>query len=453
MYKNTTLLILSFFQAVQLSAQSVALRGTIPGLGGDDVYLIRSFAGPQKIVDTARVNPVGTFTFDMKDQPVGMYKVMTNTGMAVKLLFDKHSVDFKTSGFQQGSKVEIIHSDENKIFYQYLNVVDENSNKLSLLEPVIQYYPPSDPFWQTVKNKAELLQNEIQKTASNLVTQYPNTMAAQFIQLDRPLNLPVTLTQDQKTSMEKQQYFKFVDFKDTLLLNTDLFTKKIVGYLSLYQKQGMTKDEVEEAFMPAVDTLLNKSLQNEKMYLFTMHYLIGGFEEFGFQKLLLHIAQSSKLNVFSKNTPLKAELQQKVYEIIHLAPGQPAPDFKARAIGGREINLYNIKAKKTLLVFWASWCPHCTAALPGLEKYYDPKNTENLQIIAISVDTDKKSVEKAVKDEGYKWPVIAQLQGWDSPIAVTYGISATPTFYLLDQDKRIIVKTEDVKTLEQYLKK
>lgn len=452
MFKKSTLVLIFSFIVVHIFAQDIALRGTIPGLGGSDVYLVRAFATPQKIVDTAQVNPAGTFTFDMKGRPVGMYKVMTNTGMAIQFIYDNHSVDFKTSGFRQGAKVTIIHSKENQVFYTYLRIEQANSNKINLLIPVIEYYPRSDPFWQTVKNKAEKLQNEIQETASNLVAKYPHTLASKFIQLDRPLSIPLTLTPDQQTNLKKRKYFKYVNFNDTILLHTDLFTKKIVGYLALYQKQGMSKDEVEKAFMPAVDSLLDKAQVNEKVYLFTLHYLIGGFEEFGFQKLLLHIAQNNKLNKFTKNTPLKAQLQQKVYEIIHLAPGQPAPDFKARAISGQEINLYNIKAKRTLLVFWASWCPHCTATLPGLEKYYHPKDTKNLQIIAVSVDSDKKSVENAIKKEGYKWPVIAQLKGWDSPIAVSYGISATPTFYLLDQDKRIILKTEDVKTLDKYLK-
>lgn len=452
MLKKSTFILIFLLFGFQLLAQDVTIKGLIPGLSSGDIYLVRSFAGPQKIVDTARINQDGTFTFNMKGQPVGMYKVLTNTGMAIKILYDKHPVEFKAGSFQPGAQIDIIHSKENKIFYRYLRVQQANVTKLNLLEPVIQYYPHSDPFWQTVKNKAEQLQNQIQQTVSAIEAKFPHSMAAKFIELDRPLNLPLTLTPDEKTNLEKKEYFKYVDFNDTLLLHTDLFTKKIVGYLSLYQKQEMSKDDVERAFIPAVDTILNKASVNEKVYLFTLHYLIGGFEEFGFQKLLLHIAKNNKLNIFPNNSPLKTELQEKVYEIIHLAPGQPAPDFKAKTIKGQTIELYKIKAKKTLLVFWASWCPHCTAALPKLEKFYNPDNTKNLQIIAISVDTDKKSVEKAIKDEGYKWPVIAQLKGWDSPIAVTYGINATPTFYLLDQNKRIILKTENLQTIEQQLK-
>ncbi|MBN2614942.1 MAG: redoxin domain-containing protein [Bacteroidales bacterium] len=449
--RNIGFTISLLFMTMGLFAQNITLRGTIPGLAGDDVYLVQSFAGPQKVVDTARVNPMGTFTFTMQGRPVGMYQVLTNTGMAVRLLYNDRPVDFKTSSFQQGAKVNIISSAENKIFYQYQNVEESSSDKLKLLKPVVEFYPPSDPFYQTVKSKAEHLQNEIQQTATRLVTKYPRTMAAKFIQLDRPVAVPLNLTTDEQTRLLKKEYFKYVNFKDTLILRSDLFTKKIVGYLALYQQPGMTKQDVEEAFMPAVDTLLAKSIVNEKVYLFTLKYLMGGFDEFGFQKLLLHIAKHSKLSSLPGHSALKSALQEKIYETIHLAPGQPAPDFKARTLNGQELHLYDVQAKNTLLIFWASWCPHCTASLPGLEKYYNPRDTQKLQVVAVSIDTDKKAVEKAVKDEGYQWPVIAQLKGWDSPIAETYNVSATPTFFLLDQNKRIVLKTTDVKTLESFL--
>ena len=439
------------FISFGLFAQNDTLRGTIPGLNGSDVYLVKSFAGDQKIVDTAQVNMMGTFSFSMKNRPVGMYQVMTGTGLSVRLIYDHKPVDFKTGGFQQGAKVEIIHSPENRILYQYLNIAQANERKVKLLKPVVQYYPRSDPFYQKVKAKAEKLQNEVQQTADQLVAEYPHTLAAQYIRLDQPVAVPLTLTEDQQNARLKRDYFNNVDFSDTLLLHTDWLTKKLVGYLALYQQPGMSKKDVEQAFLPAVDTLMSKSIVNEKMYLFTLHYLINGFDQFGFQKLLLHIARNSKLEKFSGNSLKLNAMQQRVYDIIHLAPGQPAPDFKARTMKGNEINLYQVKADRTLLIFWASWCPHCTATLPGLEKYYNPKDTKKLQIIAVSVDTKRKAVEKAIKDEGYQWPVIAQLKGWDSPIALNYGVSATPTFFLLDQNKQIIVKTTDVKILDQYL--
>jgi peroxiredoxin len=250
----------------------------------------------------------------------------------------------------------------------------------------------------------------------------------------------------------KANYFKGIDFKDTLLLRADLFTGKIVGYLALFQSKGMTKPEVEAAFTPAVDTLMKKTLVNEKLYEFTLNYLLNGFQEFGFHKLLLHMAENSQLSEFKDASPEKMDLESKLYAIRTLAPGHEAPDFSARTLSGKKIRLTDVKADTTLLVFWASWCPHCKASLPKLEKYYNPDNTSHLQIIAISVDTDKKSVERAIKEEGYRWPNIAKLKGWDGPIAKLYGVNATPTFVLLDKNKNVIATPVTIEDLEKYLK-
>ena len=45
------------------------------------------------------------------------------------------------------------------------------------------------------------------------------------------------------------------------------------------------------------------------------------------------------------------------------------------------------------------------------------------------------------------------LGKWDNPIVNTYGISSTPTYFLLNASKVIIAKPYDVKDLEVVLKK
>lgn len=453
MYRIFSFTAAFMLMTLTLFGQPYHIEGKISGLNNADVYLVQAFATSKKIVDTARTNASGSFDITMgKNWPVGMYRVMTNTGQAFDLIYNHENIDFTTSGFGPGASFHILSSVENLIYYQYLGVKIANQKKINLLKPVLEYYPQNDPFYQVIKKQSEMLQQQIQSIATRLIKDNPNTIAAHFIRLDKPALIDFNLSPAQQVLALKRNYFKGVNFQDTLLLRTDLFTAKIVGYLTLFQTPGMSKPEVENAFSQAVDTLMEKTLVNEKLYEFTLNYLLNGFKEFGFHKLLLNIAKNNKLASFKDHSPNKLALEQKLAMIIKLAPGQLAPNFTARTIDGKKIRLYDVKADKTLLVFWASWCPHCTAALPKLKKYYNPSNTAHFQIIGISVDTNKKSVENAIKNEGYAWPNIAQLKGWNSPIAVAYGVTATPTFVLLNKNKRIIAKPLSVEELGKYLR-
>ena len=444
------------FTAVLLAGiafgQNFHIRGTIPGMSNTDVYLLKDFANSQRMIDTTKTDISGTFDFVMTpDRPVGMYRIMTPTGQMFNVIYNHENIDFVASGMAANDMIQVKQSVENLIYYKYLHVKTNNELRINILRPVLDYYPQNDTFYTVIRNKVEKLQNQLSTVTYDLIKNNPGTLAAHFIAMDEPVKFNLDIPSSEQDKELKKTYFDHVDFNDTLLLRTHSFTAKLVGYLSLYQNQKMNKKEMEKAFVAPVDTILKKSLVNEKMYLFCLHYLVKGFEDFGFNNLLQHIALHQKLADFPGNCLQKQALQKKLYLITELAIGKTAPDFTSRTLKGKHIQLSKVKAGHTLLVFWASWCPHCTAALPKLEKYYDPAHPEKLQIIAVSVDDSRKPVEREIKKEGYQWINIAEQKGWDSPIAEEYGISSTPTFFLLDKDKKIVAKPGGISEVVRLL--
>ena len=453
MFKRLSLTAFLILMGFAVFAQTYHIKGTIKGLNKSEVYLVKAFATSNQIVDTASTDAHGNLLITIKKSwPVGMYRLVTLTGQEFDLILNHENIDFATSGAGMNASFHVLSSIENRMYYKYMGVKIGNQKKLKLLRKVLKSYPKNDPFYQVLKTQAEKLQNHIHTVAEKLIQEHPNTLAAHFIKFDLPPSINFDLPPYLQEKALKDNYFKGIDFNDSLLLRADLFTGKIVGYLGLFQSKGMTKIEVEGAFTPAVDTLLQKTLVNKDLYEFTLNYLVNGFQEFGFQKLLLHIANNEKLAQFKDKSPKAQMLESKLYAIRTLAPGHVAPDFTARTLNGKKIKLEKVKADTTLLVFWASWCPHCKLQLPKLKKYYNPADASHFQIIGISVDTNKKSVEKAVKEEGYSWPIIAKLKGWDGPIAKLYGVNATPTYVLLDKNKKVIATPSTVKALEKYLK-
>ncbi len=432
--------------------QTWHIRGTVPGMGNTEVYLLQDFANSQRMVDTVKSDLSGTFDFTMKPgDPVGMYRIMTPTGQMFNLIFNHENVVFEATGTGGNDLIKVKKSVENLIYYKYLHVKTNNELRINVLRPTLDYYPQNDTFYLVLRRQVEKLQNQLAHVTHKLIEDNPGTLAAHFMAMDEPVKLNLDIPATAQDEEIKKNYFKNVDFNDTLLLRTHLFTAKLVGYLSLYQKQGMNKKAMEKAFVAPVDTILKKAGVNNKMYLFCLNYLVKGFKDFGFDSLLLHIAQTQHLDTLKDNSLQKVMLESELAMIRKLAIGQTAPDFTAKTLKGRKIQLSKVKAGHTLLVFWASWCPHCTATLPRLKKYYDPAHPEKLQIIAVSVDDSKRDVEKEIKKEGYQWPNIAQLKGWDSPVAVEYGVSSTPTFILLDKDKKIIAKPGNITELEKIL--
>ncbi len=450
--KKTSVIFLLFIVSFSLVAQQHYIDGTITGFENTNVYLMQIKIDSQKIIDTAKCNNNGSFRFLLPDSlHSGMYRVVSHRKM-LDLIYHHKNIRFVANGTDNNKGVQIIESIENMLYYKYLFVKSNDQNKLGLLQPLLSQYPKSDTFYLVLRNQVEKLQNEIENTANQIIENYPNTLAAHYIKVDKPPLFNLDLSPDEQRKHLIKTYFDNVDFADSTLLNSNILTSKIVGYLALYQDPKMKKEQLEKVFIQAIDTVLNKSMVYDKMYEGILNYLIGGFENYGFEQVLQHLAEYNKLDEFCENSKKKEELKNKLDLINKLAIGKPAPRFVTKDLRGNIINLDSIKSDKILLVFWASWCPHCKEALPKLKKYYNANKTNKLQIIAISVDGNKKDVEKAITENNYQWINIAELKGWDGPIVEQYGIDATPTFILLDKNKKIIAKPENPQELDMILK-
>ncbi|MEJ2594955.1 MAG: thioredoxin-like domain-containing protein, partial [bacterium] len=419
--------------------QEYSINGTITGLENKEVYLMRISGDQRRVIDTAQTDLTGSFEFPLSaDFPVGQYAVITGPGRLVELLFNRENIRFVTTGNSKDDQVQIIESIENMIYYDYLDIKGTNLYKLDLLNPVVQYYPEDDPFYDKTLAKVRLLQSQVSERAAELIENNPNTLSASVIRVDQPVFANPELSMEEQAAYLKAHYFSATDFQDTLLLNTNILTGKIIAYLTLYQKKGMSQEQLEEQLIMAVDTVLSKAFVEQTTYEFVVEFLIKGFEAIGFERGLEHIANQNMLSELCVNTEKKKALENRIELIRRLAIGKPAPDFSFTDMDGHASRLSEIQSEKTLLVFWASWCPHCEAILPVLKEYYDPDNTEKLEIVAVSIDENREAWKNAVKGLGFNWINVAELKGWDSEIGELYGLAATPTFFVLDRDKNII---------------
>lgn len=88
-----------------------------------------------------------------------------------------------------------------------------------------------------------------------------------------------------------------------------------------------------------------------------------------------------------------------------------------------------------LLVFLASWCPHCQAELPELVEWLEAGNLpEDVTLTAVVTGLDPQAPnwppQDWLDDEGYTGPVL--VDDADATVAAAYGMSGTPFWVALD---------------------
>ncbi|HEY9113361.1 MAG TPA: redoxin domain-containing protein [Bacteroidales bacterium] len=447
------LLTFLLIQSLFVLPQNNKISGTIPGLVNQDVYLMKMVAENRTIIDTTATDATGSFIFELPSNfPVGQYAVVSGPSQMIELIYNNENIRFVTTGANPNDQVQIAESVENQIYYEYLYTKGITLYKTDLLEPLLQNYPTDDPFFKTIIAQYNLLKENLDERVITLVEQNPETFAAQIIQTDKPLLPDPTLTSRQQKVYLKLHYFDETNFADTLLTRTNILSSKVVGYLSLFQEENMTKQQLENSLLVGLDTILNKAAVNQEVYEYIVDFLINGFQAIGFENGLEYIAEHNQLDQFCVNTERKKVLENKIELINKLAIGKPAPDFETVDLKGKMMRLSDVGAEKTVLIFWASWCQHCDEIMPVIKEYYNSKNKRELEVVAVSIDNSRNEVETAIEKNGYgSWINIAELQGWEGKIVDEYGIAATPTIFILDKNKTIIAKPGNIDELKKML--
>jgi thiol-disulfide isomerase/thioredoxin len=126
--------------------------------------------------------------------------------------------------------------------------------------------------------------------------------------------------------------------------------------------------------------------------------------------------------------------------------GNLAPDFKAIDIINKVITLSSFKGKHVVLLdFWASWCVPCRESLPNLKRIYKRYNPKGFDIIAISIDQNRKAWTDAVRrDSTDMWHHILIAEKWpagpftNDDIFQNYYYKGVPEQILIDQNGKII---------------
>ena len=176
------------------------------------------------------------------------------------------------------------------------------------------------------------------------------------------------------------------------------------------------------------------------VYDYIVDYLTRGFEKYGFDKVNLHIAEKYKEQNECENEERKSDLQTRLENYQKLMEGKTAPEIEMTDDKGNRITLASMPASYTILLFWASWCPHCASMLPEIKKIYRDQNPQKFEIIGISLDTDENEWKKAMAKEDLPWINCCDFKSWNCKAAIDYNIYATPTMYVLDRNRTIIAK-------------
>lgn len=397
----------------------------------DQDAILYTLNGSKDIIVTKEQSKNGTWTFKYPGNYMGMMKVyFPGSNNTVSFISENKNVNFKLD--VQNNKVkDVIYLDEAN---SLMSKQQEGSQKKELILPALtqikEYYKDNTDFGKALKTEIDRLSGTSSTidAAQHPFIAYYNTNYSKFIS-----NSP-----DSVKKVDQEEIINFLDKSGDMLESSSLLRPVLVAYLNAGGNTNVTASVDKLLDRLKVETPRGQTVLSELIDIFDAYQM----DEY--KSKYLSLAKNLKCTITDRlASTLKSNANTEI--------GAVFPNYKFQsAVNTTAKSLHDIKADKKVIVFWSSTCSHCETELPKLLEKYNDLKSKNIQVVGLSLDVDKNSYTKKIA--AFPWVNDSELRGWNSSYTDTYNIHATPTYFILDANNKIISKPDHVGDVLEYFK-
>lgn len=414
--------------------------------GTKQVFINNTKIKTDSILINGKKQAVGNFEIKLpQSAKPGAYRATYRLEGAgfVDFFYNKENVSFIFNPEYPQEAIAFQESSENKFYNAYMRDISLIQRQLDSVQIAALQDPELNlkEYYKEVYKEVEHVQKKYEEITKN-------KYIAPFVKASARFNATEILSSvNDYLSNIKNTFFKTLDFSNEALVNSSFLTNRILEYV-FYINYSDDEAQQQILYKESIETVLSK-VKKESYKRDIIQYLIEQFETSKNLEIIDYLFK----NHYNK---LPANLQDKKFiteklALLAVEIGRIAPDFSWNE-SDKTIKLSTLKdAEQYVLVFWSTSCSHCLREIPQLHTYM--KNKATIKVIAFALENDAFVWETYTKTNLPGWHHVLGLKKWENEIARTYQINATPTYFVLDKNKKIVAKPNEIKEVKEYLEK
>jgi peroxiredoxin len=458
MIKRIQNTLLICFVLLSSSAFSQAITGNLKLLVNEEIKL-EGFNGLKTyLISTAIIDSKGNFklTYSKADYGVGYLKSTDNKPLFI--ILSAEDIELVGEALSYTETLRFTKGKENLLFEKYAKEHPRREQALSAWVYLEKIYT-KDSLFSIQKKPSKAIQkekNRIQKEDVSFLNKLPKDSYISWFLPTRKLVSSVATVAQYRTEEIPATFaaFRALDYTDQRLYKSGLFKDAIDNHFWLLENSGRSLDSVFIEMKLSIDAMFEKLVLDEAKLNEVTDYLFDLLERHSLFQASEYLAIKA-LNETS--CTINSDLAKQLETYRAMKKGNTAPDIEFNGAyfapgytaGNLPKKLSDLKAKYTVLVFGASWCPKCTEELPEIVKHYSIWKAQGVEVVFVSLDED----EKLFKSFTGVFPFISicDFKKWDSPIVNSYYVFGTPTMFLLDEKREILLRPNSVKQIDAWV--
>ncbi|MFL1012387.1 TlpA family protein disulfide reductase [Flavisericum labens] len=341
--------------------------------------------------------------------------------------------------FNSETGVDFIKSAENKLLASY-------TNSMSLVTQSIGNYFSQESQDTTALKAIFKTQRE---TQLNYEKAAKGSIALEFIKANKPFIPNKVLDVETYIKKLEAHYFDHIDFTNKTLQSSGLFQEKMLNFV--FGMSSETKDDVE-TYKENIDLFCVKMKAAPiKVKRILLVDLWQQMADLGYEAVANHISENYLMDI-----AVALNDQELLHTLIlykDTSIGNEAPNFNVEVkengkLVSKKLSDLNV-AKNYIIVFWSSTCPHCLDEIPQLFEFEKKQEKGKVKVVAIALEDDPYQWKSLT----YDLPSFIHVYGegkWDNEIANQYGVTSTPTYFILNEKKEIAAKPVTFEDLKAF---
>ncbi len=398
-------------------------------------FLYKATPEGANYVNRGKLDSLGNFEIPLDSTVTpGIYKIVYAVPPEENnfdFIYDgKETVAFN---FSYDKGVEFTESEENKLWNSYLHSMDMVNQTIS------NYYSKAN----TDEDGFASIFKVVKDTQLAYEESSKDKLVSAFITANRPYIPPQYEDIRTYSNHLKQHFLSQIDFSNYLLQSSSFLVDRVTGYVF-----NMIENPTNKSYKDLVDQVAD-AISNDDRIIKTslMEILWQRFVTLENHELANYITENHLLDL--ANATGNKVLAETITSYKNTSLGTKAPNFEIVS-GENTTTLHDLEGSEYyLLIFWSSGCGHCLKELPKVKALVAEKS--NVKVVAFGLEDDPTKWTEEIKN----YPDFIHNIGlgkWGNPIVKTYGVAATPMYFLLSASKIIMAKPYGYEDLEVVLK-